>query len=140
MTFGSLGSIITTQQQMLAQMQRRDLEVAERQMRVMVELEEAHSARHERELETRKQENREKRMDQLLSETQKYLPQLANRLMTGPVKTDATGKAISGKLNEFMALLPADKMPQILELLGEKASDKLGEVLMAVNAEGGEAS
>jgi hypothetical protein len=136
---GSLGSIISTQQQMLNSHQRREVELADRQFKVMMELEEATSLRQDRELASLRETNREKRHDSLMGETAKYLPALANRLMAPPsaAKIDATGKAMSAKLEAFMQALPEDKMPQILELLGENAGTKLGEVLELVAATNG---
>ena len=132
-TMAATNSQIQQLSEMNARMMREKSEVEEKRLDLMIQMEQLVSERHKRELEEKREETRERRMDAILGQVTSLTPAIMARLLPAQaVESDAAAKALAGAIKGVVSDLSAEKMQMLAEVLGPEKGSALVEVLSLV--------
>ena len=132
-TMAATNSQIQQLSEMNARMMREKSEVEEKRLDLMIQMEQLVSDRHKRELEEKREETRERRMDAILGQVTSLTPAIMARLLPAQaVESDAAAKALAGAIKGVVSDLSAEKMQMLAEVLGPEKGSALVEVLSLV--------
>ena len=111
-------------------MMREKMEVEEKRLDLIVEMEKLLSERHRRELEEQREKNKEARLDALMGQVQNLAPALMARLLPGQaIAGDNAAKALASSVKGLVSDMPPEKMQALADLLGPEKGAGFVEIL-----------
>lgn len=129
-TMAATQSQIQQLSELNARMMREKMEVEEKRLDLIVEMEKLLSERHRRELDEKREASREARLDQLMGQVQNLAPALMARLLPGQaIAGDNAAKALANSVKGLVSDMPPEKMQALADLLGPEKGAGFVEIL-----------